>query len=404
MAKGNVGIGTLILFITILMVTAVAVIVLMQTSGVISQGSHQTTEQTRKDIGTGLEINEIILEKENGEYTRLIKTIKLAPGSEIIEFNDTIITIGLDDTSTNLQYRKGGQKERSINGYITPRTENIEPLGYYHEEGGSILLGSWTSLGNVDLDLDGNPDYVKVCNGESFCSGYGRDYLVFNLSSESFTFVHLENISGGSVDPSSSSHGGEMDMDKPIGDYGRITINGTPCDVCGDLRDSDVDIDYYNNRAELANDLDNDGNPDYVHINNTHAIFTFSTGTTTNISFGDISSAPQTLDVTTSVQDATLDISGTTQTDYVLDNNVDMMITPENNNGYYIVDYIKRGNNYQEGILGPRDVATLYFETPAPITHGDTIKISIIPPNGAAFTKTITTKDALEENSISLYP
>ncbi|MGM5488468.1 MAG: hypothetical protein ACQESG_05955 [Nanobdellota archaeon] len=408
-SKGNVGIGTLVLFITILMVSAIAVIVMIQTSGVITQDSRKAGDQTKKEISTGININEIILEKDQqGEYTRIMQTIKLLPGSDLIKLNDTIIMISLDDSTAHLSFNANQVTENSPQGYMTRSTQAIEPLGFYHVQAtNSIELTSWTSLEQVDLDLDGSTDFVKLCNNEAYCNSNQGGYLVFNLSSDGFVLTQLLNESGDAMNPA-TGQGGQADIDQPIGTYGRMRINGSMCNNCGSLSVADLDMHFYNNRATLENDLDNDqdGN-DYLHINNTHAIFNFSSGLQIPIPFGDISTAPAVVDVSTELatpNSATITITGTTDTDYVLGEEITFQIVPQNSNGYFIADYLKTGREYSHGILGPQDIVTLYMETPKSIESEEDIKISIIPSNGATFTKEVATKDSLQDKSISLYP
>lgn len=94
--KAQVGIGTLIIFIAMVLVAAVAAAVLIQTSGVLQQRAAQTGTQTTTQVSSGLDIVKILgydNDAPGGSITRLAITVTPSSGTQRIDLNQTIITL-----------------------------------------------------------------------------------------------------------------------------------------------------------------------------------------------------------------------------------------------------------------------------------------------------------------------
>ncbi len=105
--KAEMGVGTLIIFISLLLVAAVAAGVLIQTAGSLQQRALSTGTQATSQIST----NALVLEVSatNGSDTAGInafsEVMKLAPGSDPIKLADVTLTYSTSTDSITYNYR-----------------------------------------------------------------------------------------------------------------------------------------------------------------------------------------------------------------------------------------------------------------------------------------------------------
>lgn len=103
--KADMGMGTLIIFIAMILVAAVAASVLISTTTKLQNKALDTGKLTTQEVGTGLSAVEVY--GEDGSDQSLdywFETIKLSAGSEPIRFSDVLISFSLNDQSSDLSY------------------------------------------------------------------------------------------------------------------------------------------------------------------------------------------------------------------------------------------------------------------------------------------------------------
>jgi flagellin-like protein len=153
--KADMGIGTLIIFIAMILVAAIAAGVLIQTAGSLQSKALVTGERTRTQVSTSLTTTQIYGEDgTDGTLEYVYQFIKLAPGSDPIKFDDTLLTVDLTNSSANLNYKgtAGTCTASSANGFKT----------------NTVGLGNWSAeyLVLSDEHKDGylvRGDIAKVC-------------------------------------------------------------------------------------------------------------------------------------------------------------------------------------------------------------------------------------------------
>ncbi|MFP4111579.1 MAG: archaellin/type IV pilin N-terminal domain-containing protein [Candidatus Woesearchaeota archaeon] len=103
--KAETGIGTLILFIAMILVAAIAAGVLIQTATSLQNKALLTGDRTQGQVSTGL--TTLLLYGTNGSDGTIEdfrQKIKLSPGSDPITMNDGLIEFGMSSSSSDLIY------------------------------------------------------------------------------------------------------------------------------------------------------------------------------------------------------------------------------------------------------------------------------------------------------------
>ncbi|MBN2880524.1 hypothetical protein JXM83_00585 [Candidatus Woesearchaeota archaeon] len=115
--KAEMGIGTLVLFIAMILVAAIAAGVLIQTATTLQSKALETGSRSTSQIGTAL--TTIVVYGEDASVDNSVETlyqnVKLTPGSEFVNLNDSVITVDLKDSSAELVYDSTEPCNSSVN-------------------------------------------------------------------------------------------------------------------------------------------------------------------------------------------------------------------------------------------------------------------------------------------------
>ena len=170
--KAEMGIGTLIIFIALILVAAVAAGVLIQTSSSLQSQALMTGKKSQEQVGTNL--NALEVSATNGSDKTLehfYQQVKLAPGSDEISLSNVVLSFQTDDRVAYLKYddsacqHDANGSTSGVEGFFT----NASDVGYFTVE---YLLGGDTA-GYVTSD-----DIVKVCYEAPGSIGGGEDVKV----------------------------------------------------------------------------------------------------------------------------------------------------------------------------------------------------------------------------------
>ena len=107
--RAEMGVGTLIIFIALLLVAAVAAGVLIQTAGSLQQKALSTGTQATGQISTNAVVLEVSAQdgRSTGTLDNISMIMKLAPGSEPIKLDDVTMTLSTVNSTQTLTYRAG---------------------------------------------------------------------------------------------------------------------------------------------------------------------------------------------------------------------------------------------------------------------------------------------------------
>jgi len=212
MKKAEMGVGTLIIFIAMLLVAAVAAGVLLQTAGSLQEKSLATGQQARAQISTNAETVEVSATNgQDSELNDFNQLIKLSPGSDEIKLTQVIFTFNTMDKTSTLHYRgTSGTCQRNVtSGYVTRLEEQISI---------NLAYPTWYNF-TEDLDYDGvYTDRMRVA--------VDNDSLEFEFSaggSQNFSISDITNAGATSVDFSVS----KTNILATNLTFGKVKINGT---------------------------------------------------------------------------------------------------------------------------------------------------------------------------------
>lgn len=208
--KGEMGVGTLIIFIAMLLVAAVAAGVLIQTVGSLQEKSLKTGGQARTQISSNAETVEVSATDGRDTAVEYFQQLmKLSPGSDAIKLSEVILTFNTNDKTATLTYRGTESicQRNNITGFYTRKQETVSS---------NINIASCYSF-SEDIDDDGIYTDL-ICIADS-------THVSLNLSSGTDLFL-IDDISGATAAPVT------LDVEKQLfnasdSSFGKIEIHGT---------------------------------------------------------------------------------------------------------------------------------------------------------------------------------
>ena len=120
-ARGEIGIGTLIIFIALVLVVAIAAGVTINSAGIFREKAIEVEGQGRGSISTGVDVIEVsATDGMDEDIEDFYAIISLSPGAEPMRISEAIVTQSLNDYTLDVDYREGADSVNDVfTGYYT---------------------------------------------------------------------------------------------------------------------------------------------------------------------------------------------------------------------------------------------------------------------------------------------
>jgi archaeal flagellin N-terminal-like domain len=224
-ARAQVGIGTLIIFIAMVLIATVAASVLIQTSGILQQQAQSTGKQATQEVSSNLVIKNIEGTRAKNNATDMASNISLLKirvglnvGSSPVDLNQLIVSITDGANTNDLLYANNDKTHdygmSNFSSDATAATANLEAL----------LKDTQTTPGD-------NAKYfftVQKVRDEDMSFNQGNPIM----NTGDLAIIYVSTVSDGDLPFATigeiSTAGGQKDSDLDIGPRTSVTIVLTP--------------------------------------------------------------------------------------------------------------------------------------------------------------------------------
>ena len=130
--RGEMGVGTLIIFIAMILISAIAAGVLLQTGSYLQEKSLSSGRQSRSEVSTNVKAIEVsATDGRDGTINYFSTIFKLSPGSDAIRMDDVALTESTLDTTSYLKQRNDSLPINDVfEGYFTATSNDYGELTF----------------------------------------------------------------------------------------------------------------------------------------------------------------------------------------------------------------------------------------------------------------------------------
>ncbi|ADB62281.1 flagellin [Haloterrigena turkmenica DSM 5511] len=176
--RGQVGIGTLIVFIAMVLVAAIAAGVLINTAGVLQSQASNTGSETQEEVANQIDVVHAVGNvSANDAVDQINLTIKKSAGSNAIDLTSTTIQYTSDDKAVTLTHGGNNVSNASDTDFITNGVNGYNDDSLTDTEQRVIITINADAIegtGNGDSGLQGGDDAtVKLIDQSGAQYTYG---------------------------------------------------------------------------------------------------------------------------------------------------------------------------------------------------------------------------------------
>jgi len=182
--RGQVGIGTLIVFIAMVLVAAIAAGVLINTAGFLQSGAEETGQQSSDQVTNRLDVVSVVgenIDQSTDEIQRVVISVKKAPGANNIDLSATTLQFVHSSGSNDLTYDGTAVTESDGTSDADPASATQFGVAIIQDQGGGGSLASDAPV------LDDPADRAQiVIDASSVTDGLGEgDTATIRMNTQS---------------------------------------------------------------------------------------------------------------------------------------------------------------------------------------------------------------------------
>lgn len=166
--RAEMGVGTMIIFIAMVLVAAVAASVLISTANTVREQATQTGNDAINSVSSGFDIKYVkgTVAEGSNVISQMDVFIQLSPGSPALRLTDVILSVTAGSASGELNYTLGKDAAKASGGSpdtygatLVPPAETGQPFAAY----GTVQQGD---LVKITISFVGN-DALSIAPGDS---------------------------------------------------------------------------------------------------------------------------------------------------------------------------------------------------------------------------------------------
>lgn len=173
--NADIGIGSLIIFIAMILVAGIAASVMIQTMNNLQQQAVKTSQQTIRDISSGIQVTHVSGYARNSRITQLAIFITPTAASEAIDLSNTILSLSDSTNKVVLNYTSQCYSSSASNGLFGTLNTSFLTASRY----GIIVIRDADGSCNALKPVINDEDMVVLLVDTTTCfSGIGPNVQV----------------------------------------------------------------------------------------------------------------------------------------------------------------------------------------------------------------------------------